>query len=154
MAKDLAKQYDPKDVEDRIYKFWLDGKYFHAKCDPDKKPYTIVIPPPNIWRRCCATGTSGFPERIMLLSQPRLKSLKPCVKRVSQRKISDVRAFSKEPGSGKKSSVAELSNSSRKWAPPATGTESVSQWTRAAARLLKRFSSIFTIRDLSIAASV
>ena len=48
MAKDLAKQYDPKDVEDRIYKFWLDGKYFHAKCDPDKKPYTIIIPPPNI----------------------------------------------------------------------------------------------------------
>ena len=48
MAKDLAKQYDPKDVEDRIYKFWLDGKYFHAKCDPDKKPYTIVIPPPNM----------------------------------------------------------------------------------------------------------
>ena len=48
MAKDLAKQYDPKDVEDRIYKFWLDGKYFHAKCDADKKPYTIVIPPPNI----------------------------------------------------------------------------------------------------------
>ena len=47
MAKDLAKQYDPKDVEDRIYKFWLDGKYFHAKCDPEKKPYTIVIPPPN-----------------------------------------------------------------------------------------------------------
>ncbi|MBP9989115.1 MAG: valine--tRNA ligase [Ruminococcus sp.] len=48
MAKELAKQYDPKDVEDRIYKFWLDGNYFHAKCDPDKKPYTIVIPPPNI----------------------------------------------------------------------------------------------------------
>ncbi|MGN0549887.1 MAG: valine--tRNA ligase [Acutalibacteraceae bacterium] len=48
MAKDLAKQYDPKDVEDRIYQFWLDGKYFHAKCDPDKKPYTIVMPPPNI----------------------------------------------------------------------------------------------------------
>ena len=48
MAKDLAKQYDPKDVEDRIYKFWLDGKYFHAKCDPERKPYTIVIPPPNI----------------------------------------------------------------------------------------------------------
>ena len=48
MAKDLAKQYDPKEVEDRIYQFWLDGKYFHAKCDPDKKPYTIVIPPPNI----------------------------------------------------------------------------------------------------------
>ena len=48
MAKELAKQYDPKDVEDRTYKFWLDGNFFHAKPDPEKKPYTIVIPPPNI----------------------------------------------------------------------------------------------------------
>lgn len=48
MAKELAKQYSPRDVEDRIYQFWLDGHYFHAKLDPDKKPYTIVIPPPNI----------------------------------------------------------------------------------------------------------
>ena len=48
MAKELAKQYDPKDVEDRTYKFWLDGNFFHAEPDPEKKPYTIVIPPPNI----------------------------------------------------------------------------------------------------------
>ena len=48
MAKELAKQYDPKDVEDRIYKTWLEGKYFHAKCDKNKDTYTIVIPPPNI----------------------------------------------------------------------------------------------------------
>ncbi len=48
MAKDLAKVYDPGEVEDRIYKFWLDGKYFHAEVDANKEPYTIVIPPPNI----------------------------------------------------------------------------------------------------------
>ena len=48
MKKELAKQYDPKDVEDRIYKTWLDGKYFHAKCEEGKPTYTIVIPPPNI----------------------------------------------------------------------------------------------------------
>ena len=48
MAKELAKQYDPKNVEDRIYKTWLDGKYFHAEVDEKKSPYTIVIPPPNI----------------------------------------------------------------------------------------------------------
>lgn len=48
MSRDLAKTYDPREVEDRIYKFWLDGKYFHAERDPEKKPYTIVIPPPNI----------------------------------------------------------------------------------------------------------
>ncbi len=48
MAKELATKYDPKNVEDRIYDFWLKGKYFHAKVEEDKKPYTIVIPPPNI----------------------------------------------------------------------------------------------------------
>ena len=48
MSKDLAKQYDPKNVEDRIYDFWLKGKYFHAKTEEGKKTYTIVIPPPNI----------------------------------------------------------------------------------------------------------
>ena len=48
MSKELEKLYDPKNVEDRIYKSWLDGKYFHAKCEMDKPTYTIVIPPPNI----------------------------------------------------------------------------------------------------------
>ena len=48
MSKELEKQYDPKSVEDRIYQMWLDGHYFHAKCEEGKKTYTIVIPPPNI----------------------------------------------------------------------------------------------------------
>lgn len=48
MSKELAKQYNPAEVEDRTYKFWCDNKYFHAEVDETKKPYTIVIPPPNI----------------------------------------------------------------------------------------------------------
>ncbi|MBQ3816868.1 MAG: valine--tRNA ligase [Clostridia bacterium] len=48
MAKELAKQYDPKDVEERVYRDWIKGGYFHAKCEKDKPTYTIVIPPPNI----------------------------------------------------------------------------------------------------------
>ena len=44
----MNKTYDPKSFEDRIYKKWLDKKYFHAKPDKSKKPFTIVIPPPNI----------------------------------------------------------------------------------------------------------
>ncbi len=48
MAKDLEKQYNPADVEDRTYQFWVDNGYFHADVKSDKKPYTIVIPPPNI----------------------------------------------------------------------------------------------------------
>lgn len=48
MGKELAKAYEPKEVENRIYDFWVKGGYFHAEVDPRKKPYTIVIPPPNI----------------------------------------------------------------------------------------------------------
>ena len=48
MAKEMAKAYNPKEVEDKIYDFWMEGNYFHAEVDKDKKPYTIVMPPPNI----------------------------------------------------------------------------------------------------------
>ena len=48
MSKELAKTYDPKGLEDRIYQKWLDNKYFHAEVNPDKKPFTIVMPPPNV----------------------------------------------------------------------------------------------------------
>jgi len=48
MSKELGKTYDPKDIEDRLYDKWLTKKYFHAKVDKSKKPFTIVIPPPNI----------------------------------------------------------------------------------------------------------
>ena len=48
MSKELEKQYNPSAFEDKIYKFWVDNKYFHADVKSDKKPYTIVIPPPNI----------------------------------------------------------------------------------------------------------
>ena len=46
--KELAKTYDPKAMEDRIYGEWLEKKYFHAEVDRSKKPFTIVMPPPNI----------------------------------------------------------------------------------------------------------
>ncbi len=48
MSRELAKTYDPRGIEDRIYEKWLEKKYFHAEVDYDKKPFTIVIPPPNI----------------------------------------------------------------------------------------------------------
>jgi len=48
MKKELPKLYDPKAVEDKIYKFWIDNDCFKAHRDPQKKPYTIVIPPPNV----------------------------------------------------------------------------------------------------------
>ncbi len=49
--KELTKTYDPKGMEDRIYEKWLEKKYFHAEVDKTRKPFTIVIPPPNVTGR-------------------------------------------------------------------------------------------------------
>ncbi len=48
MSRELAKTYDPRGIEDRIYERWMERKYFHAEVDHSRKPFTIVIPPPNI----------------------------------------------------------------------------------------------------------
>ncbi len=48
MARELPKTYEPKEVESSIYKMWEDGHYFHAERDESKKPFTIVMPPPNV----------------------------------------------------------------------------------------------------------
>ncbi len=46
--REIPKAYDPKAVEERIYAMWLDGGYFTAQIDPDKKPFVIIMPPPNV----------------------------------------------------------------------------------------------------------
>ena len=48
MSKELAKTYDPKGLEERLYEKWMNKKYFHAQVNRDKKPFTIVMPPPNV----------------------------------------------------------------------------------------------------------
>ena len=45
---DIPSKYDPKDLEDKWYDYWMQGGYFHSEVDPSRKPYTIVIPPPNV----------------------------------------------------------------------------------------------------------
>ena len=99
--KELAKQYDPSQVEDRIYQFWQDGGYFHTEADPDKKPYTIVMPPPNVTgqlhmghaldntmqdvlirtKRMQAMPPCGCPAPTTHPSPPRPRSWRPCVPR-------------------------------------------------------------------------
>ena len=48
MSKELPKTYDHSDVESRLYEKWEKKGYFHAEANPEKKPYCIVMPPPNI----------------------------------------------------------------------------------------------------------
>ena len=47
--KELEKTYDPSQIEDRLYRKWEEKKYFHAEVDRSKKPFTIVMPPPNVF---------------------------------------------------------------------------------------------------------
>jgi len=53
--KELEKTYNPSAIEEKIYERWLNNKYFHAKPNRDKKPFTIVMPPPNITRGTCVS---------------------------------------------------------------------------------------------------
>ena len=48
MSQNLEKTYNPKEIEDKLYQKWCENKYFHAEVDRSKKPFTIVMPPPNI----------------------------------------------------------------------------------------------------------
>ena len=48
MRKELPKVYDPRQVEPQIYQMWMDGGCFKAEPNPDKKPFSIVMPPPNV----------------------------------------------------------------------------------------------------------
>lgn len=113
MAKELATKYNPSEVEDRLYRSWIDGGYFHAPLDKDKTPYTIVMPPPNItgqlhmghaldntlqdilirYRRMAGYDTLWLPAQTTLQLQPRLKLLRLCAKRALQKTISAETAF-------------------------------------------------------------
>ena len=91
MSKELAKTYEPREVEDRIYEFWTKGNYFHAEPDPKKKPYTIVIPPPNITGQLHmghaldetlqAIALCGCLVQIMLPLRRRPKLWRPCARK-------------------------------------------------------------------------
>ena len=94
MSKELEKTYNPSEIEDRLYQKWLDNKYFHAEVDHSKKPFTIVIPPPNItgklhmghaldetlqdilirFKKCRDTIHCGSPELIMPALQRKSRS--------------------------------------------------------------------------------
>ena len=76
--KELAKTYNPSGMEDAIYQSWMDKGYFHAKVNPDKKPFTIVMPPPNVTGQLHmghaldnTLKLCGSPVRTMPRSRPR-----------------------------------------------------------------------------------
>ena len=67
MSKELEKTYDPKKIEKKLYDKWCENKYFHAEVDRSSKPFTTVMPPPNITRKtshgpCSGQHAPGYPD--------------------------------------------------------------------------------------------
>ena len=89
MSENLEKTYNPKAIEAKLYEKWCDNKYFHAEVDRSKKPFTTVMPPPNITGKLhmghALDNTlqdilirykrmqSGFREQTMQLSRQKLR---------------------------------------------------------------------------------
>ena len=154
--KELSKTYDPREVEGKIYQMWLDRGCFHAVADPEKKPFAIVMPPPNVtgqlhmghaldatlqdiltrFKRMQGYSALWLPgtDHAGIATQIKVEEDPP------QRRGADPL----RPGPGKipgarlglerKIRPAASCTSRRSWAPPATGTASASPWTRAAPR--------------------
>lgn len=131
MSKELAKTYDPKGIEERLYQKWMDNGYFHAKVNPDKKPFTIVMPPPNVtgqlhmghaldetmqdilirFKRMQGYEALWQPGTDHAAIATEVKVTEKLKKKASTRQKSVVRNSWNMPGSGKKSTAEKLSTS-------------------------------------------
>ena len=156
MSKELAKSYNPKDFEDRIYKYWNDSGCFKAEIDENKKPYTIVIPPPNItgqlhmghaldetlqdilirYKRMSGYSALWLPGTDHASIATEAKIVEAMKKDgADQRGHRPRRFYGTCSGNGKSSTAAESLNSLKSWALHATGPENALLWTRAVTRL-------------------
>ena len=84
--KELPKVYDPKQVEKKIYDMWMRGGYFAGKADPDKKPFSIVMPPPNVTGQlhmghALDATPCGCPARITPALPRRSRSRRCCARK-------------------------------------------------------------------------
>jgi len=131
MSKELAKTYDPKAIEEKLYEKWCENKYFHAEVDRSRKPFTTVMPPPNI------TGKLHMGH-----------ALDNTLQDILIRKNLDGKDSLSVHGSGKKSMPEQSRISLRSSVFPATGTESVLRWMRDARKRLKKYLSNYMKKDI------
>jgi valyl-tRNA synthetase len=155
MEKNLAKTYDPKDFEDRIYKMWEESGSFRAEVDRSRKPFTIVMPPPNItgqlhmghaldqtlqdvltrWKRMQGYSALWLPGSDHASIATEVKVVNKIREEEGLEKEDMGREeFLKRAWAWKKSTAAGSQGSAESWAIPATGAVSASHWTRAATR--------------------
>ena len=159
MKKELEKTYNPADIEDRLYAKWVNKKYFHAEVNANKKPYTIVIPPPNITgqlhmghaldntlqdiiirsKRMQGYETLWMPGTDHASIATEAKIVEAMKEEGLTKTILAEKSFWSVHGHGKINSADELYRSLRKWALPVIGTESVLRWMRAVIKQSRKF---------------
>lgn len=157
MGRELAKTYDPKGIEDRLYQKWMEKKYFHAEVDHSRTPFTIVIPPPNITGQLHMGHALDNTMQDILIRFKRMQgynalwqpgtdhaSIATEVKIIEKLKEEGIdkhdlgrEKFLERAWEWKKSMAGVLFPSLRRWVLPATGTGSASPWTKAATGLLR-----------------
>ena len=174
MRKELPKVYDPRDVEPRIYKMWMDGGCFKAEPNPDKKPFSIVMPPPNVTGQLHMGHAMDSTLQDILTRFKRMQGYEALwlpgtdhAGIATQIKVEE--NLRKEEGltrhdlgrekflervwDWKEKYGNRIVQQQMKMAPPATGTEAASQWMRAAPRLCGKPSANCMTRGLSIRAA-
>ena len=162
---ELNKSYDPKQVEDRIYQNWLEKNYFHAEVNPDKKPYCIVMPPPNITGQLHIGHALDNTLQDILIRWRRMQGYEalwlPGTDHASIATEAKIVEAMRQEGVTKED-LGREKFLERAWdwkreyggrASAATGSVSASRWTRAAPTRSKRYSSITITRGSSIAAT-
>lgn len=159
IMKELEKNYNPSAIEEKLYQKWLDNKYFHADAErgkrEGKKPFTIVMPPPNITGQLHMGHALDNTMQDILTRYKRMQGYEALwqpgtdhaaiateVKVIDKLRKEGVDKHDlaatnswKHAGTGRRSMAPASSSSCTSLAPPLTGTESVSPWTQAVLRL-------------------
>ena len=165
MIKELAKVYDPSVVEERLYTKWCEKKYFHAEVDKSKKPFSIVMPPPNItgqlhmghaldntiqdilirWKRMSGYNTLWVPGIDHASISTEVKVVAQIAKEGLKKEDLGREGFLKRCWQWKE----QYLTSSESLAQAVTGTGYVLQWTRAVRKPYLKHLCVFTTRDTS-----
>ena len=150
--KELEKNYNPAEIEGKIYQKWLDRKYFHAEPNPDKKPFTIVMPPPNITGQLHMGHALDNTMQDILIRYKRMQGYEalwqPGTDHAAIATEVKVIESLKKQGIDKEDLGRDgfpadaLSTSCIRWDPPQTGTENVLPWTRAVRKRCRKYLSV------------
>ena len=172
MATEMNKTYNPSEIEDRLYKKWMDKKYFHAEVDRSKKPFTIVMPPPNITGQLHMGHALDNTLQDILIRFKRMQgynalwqpgtdhaSIATEVKVTNKLKEEGIdkeelgrEGFLKRTWEWKEEYGGRIVSQLRSLVLPLIGTENVSQWMKAVLKQYRKYLSAFTKRDIFIRA--